>query len=88
MFLSATRACRICTKVFAIIPIIPFQMFQRVHCIPYMCFDLDTEKEFRQSRQATHAVNIRCVFAQKAVSHAGVLSEGVQIITNLILGQI
>lgn len=53
-----------------------------------MCFDLDTEKEFRQSRQATHAVNIRCVFAQKAVSHAGVLSEGVQIITNLILGQI
>lgn len=41
-----------------------------------------------QSEQATQAVNILCVFVLRVASHTGVLSEGVQIIANLILGQI
>ncbi len=41
-----------------------------------------------QSKQGTHTVNILCVFVVKAATYTAVLSEGVQIIANLILGQI
>lgn len=58
----------------------------------FQCFGLDTERNFMQfitqSKQTAQTVNIHCVFVLKAVSHTDVLSEGSQIIVNLILGQI
>lgn len=56
------------------------------------CFDLETERNFTQfvseSKRREQTANMLCVFVRRAASHTGVLSEGIQIIVNLILGQI
>lgn len=56
------------------------------------CFDLDMGRNFVQfiseSKHREQTANILCVFVRKAASHTSILSEGIQIIVNLILGQI